>query len=103
MTHASLGCYGLLTRVSVMKRWDRVRTALRHYLPDDRLFVALLTTWVAVLAVVTYLLLGWASAGVLIAIAGIVGTATVAFHSSAPYRQNHGGARSPGRNADFRG
>jgi hypothetical protein len=81
-----------------MKRWNRVWTAFPHCLPDDRLFVALLTTWVAVLTVVTYLLLGWASAGVLIAIAGIVGIATVAFQSSAPYRQNHGGARSPARN-----
>ena len=54
-----------------MKRWNRVWTAFPHCLPDDRLFVALLTTWVAVLTVVTYLLLGWASAGVLIAIAGV--------------------------------
>jgi hypothetical protein len=53
---------------------------------------------VAVLTVVTYLLLGWASAGMLIAIAGIVGIATVAFQSNAPYRQNHGGAMSPARN-----
>ena len=82
-----------------MKRWNGVWTAFPHCLPDDRLFVALLTTWVVVLTVVTYLLLGWASAGVLIAIAGVVGIATVAFHSSAHYhRQNHGGARSPARN-----
>jgi hypothetical protein len=81
-----------------MKRWNGVWTAFPHCLPDDRLFVALLTAWVVVLAVVTYLLLGWESAGVLIAIAGIVGIATVAFQSGEHYRQNHGGARSPARN-----
>lgn len=81
-----------------MKRWNRVWTAVPHCLPDDRLFVALLTSWVSFLAVVTYLLLGWESAGVLIALAGVVGIATVAFQSSEHDRQNHGGARSPARN-----
>ena len=52
---------------------------------------------VVVLPVVTYLLLAWESAGVLIAIAGIVGIATVAFQSSGHDRQNHGGARSLAR------
>jgi hypothetical protein len=71
-------------------------------LPDDRLYVALLTTRVALVAVLTYLLLEWASARLMIAIAGSCIT-TVAFQSSQHDRQDP--AQSVGHwfgMADFR-
>ena len=58
-----------------MKWWIGAGDAFRHCLPDDRWFVALLTAWVGLLVAVTYLLLGWASAGVLIAVAAVFGLA----------------------------
>jgi hypothetical protein len=64
--------------------------------PDDRLFVAMLTAWIVLLAVVTYLLLAWESAGVLITVAGPFGFATIAAQSSREPRRvaNHSLARS---------
>jgi hypothetical protein len=47
--------------------WDALMANRRHrfsLMPDDALYVAMLAAWVAMLAIVTYLLLGWASAGV---------------------------------------
>jgi hypothetical protein len=79
------------SEVSIMRRRVRAWTIVSHCLPDDRLFVALLTTWVALLVVATYLLLGWESAGVLITVAGAAGIATVAFQSRQHDRQNHEG------------
>jgi hypothetical protein len=49
--------------------------------PDDGLFVAMLTAWVVLLAVVTYLFLGWESAGVLIIVAVLFAIATIAAQS----------------------
>jgi hypothetical protein len=71
-----------------------VWSVVSHSLPDDRMFIALLTTWVGLLAVTTYLLLGWAIAGVLIAIAGVMGIGTVAFQSSQHHRQDNRRART---------
>ena len=48
-----------------MKWWVGAWDAFHHCLPDDRRCVALLTIWVVLLIVVTYLLLGWESAGAL--------------------------------------
>jgi membrane associated rhomboid family serine protease len=79
-----------------MKWWMAARDALQHSLPDDRLFVAMLTAWVVLLACVTYLLLGWESAGVLIAVAGLFGTATIATQSQ-PHRRNASPGAPPGR------
>ena len=72
-------------------KWIGAWNAFHHCLPDDRLFVALLTTWVVLLAVVTYLLLGWESAGVLITIAGVVGITTIAAQSRPHRRQGRTG------------
>jgi hypothetical protein len=57
--------------------------------PDDRLFVAMLTAWVILVAIVTYLLLGWESAGAVIAVAGFFGIGTIAVQSR-PHRRQHG-------------
>jgi membrane associated rhomboid family serine protease len=59
--------------------------------PDDRLFVAMLTAWIVLLAVVTYLLLGWESAGVLIVVAGLFGFATIAAQSRRHRGQDRAG------------
>jgi hypothetical protein len=56
--------------------------------PDDLLFVAMLTAWVVLVAIVTYLLLGWASAAALITVAGLFGIGTVALQSRPPRRPN---------------
>ena len=50
-------------------------------MPDDWLYAALLTAWIVLVAVVTYLLLGWASAAALIAVVGLFGLGTVAIQS----------------------
>jgi hypothetical protein len=55
--------------------------------PDDGWFVALLTAWVACLVAVTYLLLGWQSAGVLLTVACLFGIATIAIQSRQARRQ----------------
>lgn len=52
-----------------MKWWVGAWDAFHHCLPDDRLFVALLTIWVVILIVVTYLFLGSESAGALRSVA----------------------------------
>ena len=67
-----------MARVPVMKWWVG---AFHHCLPDDRLFVALLTAWVVLLALVTYVLLGWESAGVLTTVVGVFIIATIAVQS----------------------
>jgi hypothetical protein len=77
--------------VLVMKWWIGAWDAYHHCLPDDRLFVAMLTAWVAFLAVVTYLLLGWVSAGVVIIVAGLFGIAMNAAQSRQGRRQDRTG------------
>lgn len=68
-------------RVPGMSWWRAARDAFQHSLPDDRSFLALLTAWVGVVAIATFLLLGWESAGLLIAVVGLSGTATMAAQS----------------------
>jgi uncharacterized membrane protein YccC len=75
--------------VWIVRRCTKVRSVMAHSLPDDRLFIALLTTWVGLLAVATYLLLGWASAGLLVVILGVMGIGTIAFQTRHPHRQDH--------------
>jgi Flp pilus assembly protein TadB len=84
-------------RVLVAKWWrtawgavmaDRPGLSLK---PDDAWFVALLAAWVACLVAVTYLLLGWQSAGVLLTVAGLFGIATIAIQSRQPRRQDSRG------------
>lgn len=54
--------------------------------PDDLLFVAMLAAWVVLVDIVTYLLLGWASAAALITVACLFGIGTVAIQSRQPRR-----------------
>ena len=75
-----------LPRVSV-REWESVA---RDVFPDDRFFVALLTLWVALLAVVTYLLLGLASAGVLITVGGLCVIVTIAVEARQRRRHDRG-------------
>ena len=80
-----------------MKWWIVGRDALtvaQHCLPDDRWFVALLTAWVGLLVAVTYLLLGWASACVLIAVTASFGLATIAAQSRQHHRPDRAESRS---------
>jgi hypothetical protein len=77
-------------RILGMRWWRAARDAFDHCLPDDRLFLALLTAWVGVVALVTYLLLGWVSAGVLIAVVGLSGTATIAAQSTRQHQRPRG-------------
>ena len=65
-----------LPEPSIMQRWMDVWTV--HFLPDDRLFVALLATWVLALAAITNALLGWAAAAGLVTVTGFLSLATVA-------------------------
>jgi hypothetical protein len=78
----------------VMKWWIGAGDAFRHCLPDDRFFIALLTAWVGLLVAVTYLLLGWASACVLIAVTAVFGLATIAAQSRQPRRPDRAESRS---------
>jgi hypothetical protein len=78
----------------VMKWWMDASDAFHHCLPDDRVFVAVLTSWVVVLALVTYLLLGWVSAGVLITVAAVFVIATIAAQSRQHRRQDRTVQRS---------
>ncbi len=72
--------------------WRAVRDPIAHLhpsfflMPDDWLYTALLTAWVSLVAAVTYLLLGWASAAALLTVAGLVGLGTVALQSRPPRR-----------------
>ena len=68
-------------RVLGMSRWRAAHDAFQHSLPDDRAFLALLTAWVGVVAIATFLLLGWESAGGLIIAVGLAGNATIAAQS----------------------
>jgi hypothetical protein len=61
--------------------WRAARDAYQHSLPDDRLFLDLLTAWVGVVASAALLLLAWESTGVLITVVGLSGTATIAAQS----------------------
>ena len=75
-----------------MRWWLALRDPVAHLhpsfflMPDDWLYAGLLTAWVVLVAVVTYLLLGWASAAALIAVVGLVGLGTVAIQSRQPRR-----------------
>jgi hypothetical protein len=80
-----------------MKWWMAVRDAVLanpHGLslqPDDCLFIAMLTAWVILVTVVTYLLLGWESAGALIGVAGLFAIGTIAVQSRPHRRQDRQG------------
>ena len=75
-----------------MRWWLALRDPVAHLhpsfflMPDDWLYTAMLTAWVALVAAVTYLLLGWASAAALIVVAGLLGLGTVAVQSRTPRR-----------------
>ena len=56
--------------------------SLKH---DDLLFVALLAAWIVLVAVVSYLLLGWTGAGAVITVASLCGMGLVAVQSR-PHR-----------------
>ena len=77
-------------RVSVMRQW--IGTVFSDCRPDDRLYVAMLTAWVVLVAVVTYLLLGWAAAGIII-LTALFGFAALALQSRQHDRQHYGGSR----------
>ena len=62
--------------------------------PDDLLFVIILTAWVVLVAIVTYVLLGWACAGAVITVAGLYGIGTIAVQSRQHRRQDFKGRRS---------
>jgi hypothetical protein len=64
-----------------MNWWRAAHDAFQHSLPDDRSFLALLTAWVGVVAITTFLLLGWESAAGLIIVVGLSGNATIAAQS----------------------
>jgi hypothetical protein len=51
--------------------------------PDDLMFVALLTTWVLIVALVAYLLLGVIGAGVVMAAASLFAAGMIAVQSRA--------------------
>jgi hypothetical protein len=53
-------------------------------LPDDRLFVAVLASWVLFVALVTYVLLGWLGAGAILAVGALAGIGTIAIGSRGP-------------------
>ena len=88
MTPACAATMAGVPRVLVLKWWIVAWDAFKL---DDRLFVALLTAWVVVLALATYLLLGWESAGVLITVAGLFAIATIAAQSRPHRRQDRRG------------
>ena len=94
-----------------MRWWAAVRAPLiahlhpRFYLmPDDGLFVGMLTAWVSFVAIVTYLLLGWACAGALVTVMGLVGMGAMMVdsttHGNPPQRSRvvpgHGGTLQNG-------
>ena len=49
--------------------------------PDDLMFVAMLTAWVLIVALVSYLLLGWAGAGAVVSAASLYAAAMIAVQS----------------------
>jgi hypothetical protein len=59
--------------------------------PDDLLFVAKLTAWVVLVAIVTYFLLGWESAAALIGVAGLFGIGTITVQCGPHRRQDRQG------------
>jgi hypothetical protein len=76
-----------------MKWWMAVRGRVitdpspsAFLMPDDWLYAAMLSAWIALVAVVTYLLLGWASAAALIIVAGLSAIGMVALQSRSPRR-----------------
>jgi hypothetical protein len=74
--------------------WLAVRDPVAHLhpsfflMPDDWLYTAMLSAWVVLVAVVTYLLLGWGSAAALLGVAGLFAAGTVAVQSRQPRRPN---------------
>jgi hypothetical protein len=80
-----------------MKSWvvisDAVTAARRGLspLPDDRLFVAVLASWVLFVALVTYVLLGWLGAGVILAVGALAGIGRIAMHSRTPVSRRGAG------------
>ena len=71
----------------VVKAWTALRTAgTAHHpalslKPDDLMFVAMLTAWVLIVALVSYLLLGWAGAGAVVSAASLYAAAMIAVQS----------------------
>ena len=54
--------------------------------PDDGAFIVLWASWVVLLALVTSVLLGWASGASILGVAGLVGIVTIAVQSSGARR-----------------
>jgi hypothetical protein len=57
---------------------NRLGLSLKH---DDFLFVVLLAAWILLVAVVSYLLLGWIGAGAVITVATLCGMGLIAVQS----------------------
>jgi hypothetical protein len=74
--------------IALWEAWRRHGLSLE---PDDRLFVAMLTAWVTLVAIVTYLLLGWESAAAIITVAGLFGIGTIAVQLRQHRRQERKG------------
>jgi hypothetical protein len=75
-----------------MQWWRAAWLAFVHCLPDDRMFLIVVTAWVALLAVASYVLLGWQGAGTIMAIAGLFGVGAVVVQ----LRQHRGAYAPPG-------
>jgi ABC-type transport system involved in cytochrome bd biosynthesis fused ATPase/permease subunit len=78
-----------------MKLWMAVRgrgitdpSPDAFLMPDDWLYAAMLSAWIALVAVVTYVLLGWASAAALLVVAALSALGMVAIQSRSSRRQN---------------
>ena len=80
-----------------MTRWPVVREPLIAQLnlrsllmPDDWSYAGMLTAWIVLVTVATYLLRGWASAAAFITVAGLFGLGTLAIQSRPPRRPERG-------------
>jgi hypothetical protein len=68
------------------KRW--AATWAVSLAPDDGLFVAMLATWVLFVALVSFVLLGWAGGASVLGAGGLVGVVTVAVQSRGGHRSD---------------
>ena len=87
--------YALYDRL-VVRPWKALRDAgtLHHpalsLKPDDLMFVAMLTAWVTIVAIVAYLLLGLIGAGAVMAAASLFAAGMIAVQSRDLRRQGSG-------------
>jgi hypothetical protein len=85
------------SRLLAMKRNLAVRgVVMTHHpglslKPDDLLFVAMLTAWVLIVALVAYLLLGWVGAAGVISAASLFSAGMIAAQSRQHRRHGHQG------------